>query len=1303
MGNQCNSHDESASQVEFTGNRLQSKTRGLPILPVEQVPTLTSKSTATVGTNGDEDYGFSKAEEDVVCLAWSLTPYQGRKADCKSLTRLHVEISQCLAVFGAELLADEATSGMIRGHDMNSAGMNAADALVRLGQCLCRWASAQTPPFQLQVGVHIGQLLSLKLPNSGDKIGYFGDAVTKAKELAAAMGDEVMVHLSGAARDALKALGSVQFITMPSRNSFLLDPGTEVTSQMSETYSERGSTNKGQFNRQKTAWSMNFFGRQTSNEPTVMTLEEFSDYLTKHNVDVSQFGVGSAKPLRDFYEAVIVDQKSYLLSEGNRLERVVDLVRISLRMRDSEGKLRELKLVSKDDHGRIRARNQLLGMVINVPQHGRWQEVVEKCFETRFDLSVRTQKACFQIDMSSYTYKEERSKSETIPGIPTTYKAHTIAINIKDRTRRELKKIGLPAGETFTTETGSGQRSWAWCTVQDTADEKLMSLLQRHGIDVSEFSPHAFAELYDEVYETMTSNLEVVAGKLVRMVRVIKVWLHADILNTDHTLVMRSKLQRGEYSDYNHGQPISMRMSAEMGWEEAVEEALLQRVGITLQQQQEGLVVDFVSYKMTEETATSRSYPGLTTVYTVNEVTVRVMNSSSRSWRDIGLPDGTDFSFGRRETVSIGDPDTIITRFGWTPADEVRTTGRPGEPTLRDEAPLPLNKPDYEKRKVTPMSFWSDADVGEDGSSGPIISHLMKGKKTDWTTAKIAAARIRDPTYTCGQFYKDITSSFPELGLYCYQSEAVHPTTSSGRTVDDEYQRTIGALFAVFWLMRLDHDGKGSFCYGLDNNWIPRVMPDSKDWPDQSDEWQKRKSFMEKTDWAMLTRLCANAGLLKQNGTHDAHRTLAMLVLMAIHDIMKLERLVPVVGNHLKEFCGYECGERIADHDIALSYVMQHLPEALPSFHGLDKSQQDCIRFAQCKLEYNMGWLVQAEAPPGALFSTFKKVVSSGQSTSEDICFYFVHWFADLAGSEPFPLEGCEKFVLKFPQRVLGQFVDSCSVVSRLSHHSETRVFEDYLIWRWARLTPDLGPPPSMEGAIARMRLVVMAQGDSQAVLQAFDGLSGDDKRVLSIEMARTGCVGQCFLRERATELPLPETQSLEAETPLSRAHSLDGNEADDHLREGPAILIYYSPALMQKGGSVDPQGAMMVLAEVFRAARALWPASAADAGSFVTVRIDALKDLPISSILHAHQPGVSWILSRTSARDASVDQLPIDQFRNLDWTKAQVFKFEQLEKPKTGGSWPSQRKRGGSLYSYIRGSVGHLKRRGGSKEMLKV
>ena len=60
----------------------------------------------------------------------------------------------------------------------------------------------------------------------------------------------------------------------------------------------------------------------------------------------------------------------------------------------------------------------------------------------------------------------------------------------------------------------------------------------------------------------------------------------------------------------------------------------------------------------------------------------------------------------------------------------------------------------------------------------------------------------------------------------------------------------------------------------------------------------------------------------------------------------------------------------------------------------------------------------QAEAPPIALFGTFKEVIATGGAAHADIAFYFVHWLTDLAGAEPSPLAGSEKFVLKFPHAV---------------------------------------------------------------------------------------------------------------------------------------------------------------------------------------------------------------------------------------------------------------------------------------------
>merc|ERR1712242_267226 len=234
---------------------------------------------------------------------------------------------------------------------------------------------------------------------------------------------------------------------------------------------------------------------------------------------------------------------------------------------------------------------------------------------------------------------------------------------------------------------------------------------------------------------------------------------------------------------------------------------------------------------------------------------------------------------------------------------------------------------------------------------------------------------------------------------------------------------------------------------------------------------------------------------------------------------MKTRPLLPTVSKEHAGFRGYNAGEVINDHDAALAYVLEYQPSLLPSYMALPKEQQESIKFTQSALGYNMGWLVQAEAPPGALFRNFRNVITSGCASPRDLAFYFTHWFTDLAGAEPFPYEGCEKLVLKFPKEVLNQFLMSFSIVQTISlpGATETCVLEDYLVWRWENHLPSLGPAPRGIGSIAKMRLIIMAQGDSGVVLHSFNGLPADDQEVLRNEMAMVDCRGQAYTRDDST------------------------------------------------------------------------------------------------------------------------------------------------------------------------------------------
>jgi len=169
-------------------------------------------------------------------------------------------------------------------------------------------------------------------------------------------------------------------------------------------------------------------------------------------------------------------------------------------------------------------------------------------------------------------------------------------------------------------------------------------------------------------------------------------------------------------------------------------------------------------------------------------------------------------------------------------------------------------------------------------------------------------------------------------------------------------------------------------------------------------------------------------------------------------------------------------------------------------------------------------------------------------------------------------------------------------------------VLENYLEWRWQDHEPGLGEVPWGAGSVARMRLVVMAQGNSPRVLKAYEAISVEDRDVLDQELARTGCGGQRYTRD-----------------PL-------------HVSAGPALLVYYAPALMQKNCTSDPEGALRVLAEVLRQGRNLWPLDENAVGQTVTLQIHVLKDLEVQT-MKVLQAGEFWTLSRNSNVNALVQK----------------------------------------------------------------
>ena len=114
-----------------------------------------------------------------------------------------------------------------------------------------------------------------------------------------------------------------------------------------------------------------------------------------------------------------------------------------------------------------------------------------------------------------------------------------------------------------------------------------------------------------------------------------------------------------------------------------------------------------------------------------------------------------------------------------------------------------------------------------------------------------------------------MTAAFPELALYVVtraENKFGQTDISSGVTSQDEYLRTVGALFCVYWLARIGIDGERGFSFGVDNDWTPRPIPTpSTEGGALEGDAAKRKKFHDNCDWRLLQQARATIRAIRRN------------------------------------------------------------------------------------------------------------------------------------------------------------------------------------------------------------------------------------------------------------------------------------------------------------------------------------------------------------------------------------------------------------------------------------------------------
>eukprot|EP00440_Ansanella_granifera_P034610 gb/GFBE01037548.1/.p1 GENE.gb/GFBE01037548.1/~~gb/GFBE01037548.1/.p1 ORF type:complete len:900 (+),score=162.41 gb/GFBE01037548.1/:1-2700(+) len=551
--------------------------------------------------------------------------------------------------------------------------------------------------------------------------------------------------------------------------------------------------------------------------------------------------------------------------------------------------------------------------------------------------------------------------------------------------------------------------------------------------------------------------------------------------------------------------------------------------------------------------------------------------------------------------------------------ESVAKKGRDPSSAVTKTAPIANSGPGWQVPAVTVDCSKFDLEAAM--MPNPILCAMMSGRTVDLARVENIAKRLEEPEYGLKPFFDDCIAAFPELELFFTEEvyrnltkeKSLHVSAElsmgdAGHYQDAalEYQRTMGALFAVYWLLRLDMNGKTGFCFGVDEDW-----QDANGSPGDrrsKNDAQKLADFMKGTNWSYFSVVAELAGL------KSLDRVVTMLALTAFHDVMKHPECRPHVQREHSPYMGYSAGEVIGDHDVALAYVLEYFPHLIPSYACLPPASQAAVRLTQCKFNFNHGWFVQAEAPPGAMLTTFKGILASAKSG--DVAFYFFHWLTDLAGACGTPLAGCEKLVLKLPPAILTAFLWSIPYLKKLESMPETEVFESYLVARYKEVFPKKTIPEGFT-SIAMLRLMTMAQGGAKHIIECYNKLSPERQNFLATEMARSGIEGQRY-----------------------RCAPVAG---------GPAFLVYYGPALLQQsqGSEASMQRSLRVLESVYRAGRALWPEAADQEGEVVTLQCESLKSHGIDEVLEG-KPGFLWVMVSQGHREARCDQLAASELNAL-------------------------------------------------------
>lgn len=196
------------------------------------------------------------------------------------------------------------------------------------------------------------------------------------------------------------------------------------------------------------------------------TIQQFTNVLTKHGVDVFRFGKGGAKSIHELWDEFMQGRLQLFENpETGGLVRKVDVLRFEVKVK-MHGKLKHLVEVREQYRdGRERPVNKIPAGKLDFGE--QWRDGLVRLLVEELELSHAWLDRNIEIDDDSYKSWEECTTSSGYPGLVSIYQLHEATVHVK-KPDELFFVLGMPHLADFRTTDDKRTRFWSWKAEDET-------------------------------------------------------------------------------------------------------------------------------------------------------------------------------------------------------------------------------------------------------------------------------------------------------------------------------------------------------------------------------------------------------------------------------------------------------------------------------------------------------------------------------------------------------------------------------------------------------------------------------------------------------------------------------------------------------------------------------------------------------------------------------------------------------------------------------------------------------------------